>query len=332
VPALPAAEIAAHYVPDAPRLAWSMDTGAGLLAPVTTRGPAFFATTTNRLVVAVAAETGRRFWYQRFDSPINTGVEIENGRLYFATEHLKGEAFALDATRGRKVWSRRIGPTRLRPTIAGNLVLFATDQGSLYALTKERGEVRWQARFPARLVLPPVLTGNKVVTGAANDSLYAIDPNSGSVLQRSVLPARPLARPLIVGDTMFVVLVDSTVAAVNTVTLSLLFQAKFEGLSFAPPQAIGGRVYVLTQNAEVYRLEQQTLQRIVALGSAASASFKAVGSRLIVGLLDGRVVALDENGGRVWEYQAARSIVVPVTPITDGLLVALKNGGVLKLR
>src|SRR5262245_6036402 len=94
VPPLPNADEAARYVPDQPRLAWSMDAGAGMLAQLATRGPALFATTTNRTVVAIAGQTGRRFWYQRFDSPINSGIEIDGTRLYFATEALKGEAFA----------------------------------------------------------------------------------------------------------------------------------------------------------------------------------------------------------------------------------------------
>ena len=89
---------------------------------------------------------------------------------------------------------------------------------------------------------------------------------------------------------------------------------------------------MLTRDAQVWRLAGGQMQRIAELGSAANSSFNVVGSHLIAGLLDGRVVALDENGQLIWEYKAPRSVVAPVTPVADGLLVPLKNGAVLKLR
>ncbi len=332
VPALPAAEETPHFVPDQPRVAWSMDTGAGLLSPVSTRGPVFFATTTNRMVVAVAADNGRRFWYQRFDSPINTGVEIQNGRVYFATESLKGEAFALDATRGRKVWSRRIGATRLRPVAVGDQILFATDSGSVFSLSRDRGDVKWRARFPGRLVFQPVVLRNRVITATSLDSIYALDLPSGAITQRAGLPGRPTSEPLLLGESLYLTLIDAALAAVNVQTLAVEFSVRMEATSLATPQVIGGSVYVLDRNADVFKLQNRELQRIASLGSAASSSFNAVGSRLLAGLLDGRLVALDESGKQLWEYQAARSIISPVTPVIDGLLVPMKNGGVLKLQ
>jgi outer membrane protein assembly factor BamB len=284
------------------------------------------------MVVAVAAESGRRFWYQRFDSPINTGIAIENGRLYFATASLKGEAFALDATRGRKLWSRRIGSTLLRPVIVADQVIFATEQGTLVSLSKQSGGEKWQRQLSGRPVIQPTLVGDRIVTATTADSIYTFDVKTGDVLQRGALPGRPSAAPLIVGDTIYLALLKPSLVAVDAQSLRVLFERKLDASALAAPQAIGNSVYVLTRNAEVFKLDSQGLQRIASLGSAASGSFNAVGSRLIAGLLDGRVVALDESGQQVWQYQAARSIVVPVTPVPDGLLVTLKNGGVLKLK
>jgi outer membrane protein assembly factor BamB len=277
VPQLPSAQAEAEYMPTKPSLAWSMDTGAGMLAPVASRGAAFFATTTNRMVVAVAGESGRRFWYQRFDSPINTGVEIHNGRLYFATESLKGEAFALDASRGRRVWSRRIGPTRLRALALPGQVVFATDSGSLYALGAERGDVKWRTRFAGRLIMQPVATAGRIITASSIDTIYAVDASTGAVLKRQALPGRPSAAPLLLGDTLYVVLLESVVAALNADSLTILYQAKFQGPAFAPPQAVGSFVYVLAR-CRVWRLSAGQIQRIAELGSAASGSFNAVGS------------------------------------------------------
>ena len=332
VPQLPSAQAEAEYVPTKPSLAWRMDTGAGMLAPIASRGAAFFATTTNRMVVAVAGESGRRFWYQRFDSPINTGVEIQNGRIYFATESLKGEAFALDARRGRRVWSRRIGPTRLPPLALPGQVVFATDSGSLYSLNTERGDVKWRTRFNGRLVMQPIAADGRIITATSTDTIYAVDASTGAVLKRQALPGRPSAAPLLQGDTLYVLLLESVIAALSADSLAVLYQAKFQGPAFAPPRAVGGNVYVLTRDAEVWRLAGGQMQRIAELGSAAAGSFNAVGSSLIAGLLDGRVLALDANGQRLWEYKAERSVVAPVTPLHDGLLVPLKNGSVLKLR
>jgi outer membrane protein assembly factor BamB len=152
------------------------------------------------------------------------------------------------------------------------------------------------------------------------------------VLKLRALPGRPSAAPLLQGDTLYVVLLESVIAALSTDSLALLYQAKFQGPAFAPPRAVGNNVYVLTRDAEVWRLAGGQMQRIAELGSAAAGSFNSVGSSLIAGLLDGRVVALDANGQRLWEYKAERSVIAPVTSLPDGLLVPLKNGSVLKLR
>src|SRR5688500_777695 len=72
VPPLPQSDDAPAALAAEPRRVWQTDTGFGITAPLVVRGEALFATTTNRTVVAINRETGRRYWLQRFDGAIST--------------------------------------------------------------------------------------------------------------------------------------------------------------------------------------------------------------------------------------------------------------------
>ena len=50
---------------------------------------------------------------------------------------------------------------------------------------------------------------------------------------------------------------------------------------------------------------------VVDLEGAARGALAEVDNRLVAGLLDGRVVALEASGRRVWEQQLPRSVVSP---------------------
>jgi eukaryotic-like serine/threonine-protein kinase len=332
VPPLPLRDSVTVQLPDSPRVVWQENVGTGSSAPLEPRGPAIFATTTNRAVVALAQQTGRRYWLQRFDGAITTGAAVAGNRIYVATERLNGAAYALDVSRGRRLWTRKIGPTRWRALLINDRVHFGTDQGWLYALSAADGSVVWRTHVAGAIVTPPQLQGDAILITTATDSVYRISPADGSVLQRGHIPATASAAGETALDTLLLPLHDGSVIGLQPRTLAVLFQAKLDAPPLAAPKRVGDAFYVLTRNAVLWRIRGGRAERVTEFGGAARGSLAVVGNHLVVGLLDGRVIALDTSGRQVWQSQVRRSVVVPVTAFGDALFVPMINGEVWKLQ
>ncbi|MGH7460252.1 MAG: PQQ-binding-like beta-propeller repeat protein [Longimicrobiales bacterium] len=331
VPPLPPRDDEVHQLPDPPRVAWRNDLGSGLLSTLTARGPALFATTTNRTVVALAQDNGRRYWLQRFAGAVNTGALVANNRVYFATADLKGEAVALDVARGRRVWSRRVGAVRLSPLLAEQHVLFATDSGQLFALHITDGRVVWRTDVSGAFAVAPVAWRDQLLTASAADTVYAIALADGSIRQRARIASTPSAPGLLLADTLILPLQNGAVVGLDANSLRVLFEHKLDAPALAPPRRVESAVYVLSRNAVLWRLTGGSVEKVVDLDGAARASLAVVGKLLVVGLLDGRLIALDAAGRRLWEQQLPRSVVAPATPSGTALFVPMINGEVWKL-
>jgi outer membrane protein assembly factor BamB len=319
-------------LPAAPQLAWQKDVGNGILAPIEARGAALFITTTNRAVVALAHDTGRRYWIERFNGAITTGITIGDGRLYFATADVSGSAHALDATRGRRVWSRRIGPSRTRPLLNNGRVIVGTEDGWIVALRAENGAVAWRTRLSGGVLVPPIFAGNNLLVATAADSLFAVDAATGALQSRAGLPAAPSAPGLLQADTLVLPLQNGMVASINAATLQPLRTFQLTEPVLAAPVELDNSLFVLNRGGELWRLGSARPERVAALGGAARNALSVVDRRLVVGLLDGRLLALDPTGTQVWEYRATRSVSAPVTGVGSALFVPLLNGEVLKLQ
>jgi outer membrane protein assembly factor BamB len=274
--------------------------GAGNTAALELRGPALFATTTNRLLVSLSQETGRRYWQHRFEGPVSTGAAIAGNRIFVATEQSNGQAFAIDARHGRTVWSRRIGSTRLAPLLLDDRVYFASDQGAVFALSQDDGRVIWQVRLSGSVVTPPQHTAAGILVSTSADSVYLLDPVTGASARRARLSATASAAASVANELILFPLHSGAVVGLDAATLEPRFQV--------------------------------TAERLAEFAGAARASLAEVSGRLIAGLLDGRLIAVDVDGKTLWTLQATRSVVAPVAASRDALFVPLINGDVWKVQ
>jgi outer membrane protein assembly factor BamB len=156
-------------------------------------------------VVAVAAGTGRKLWRHSFGatSPGPNGLALADGRLFGATD---STAFALSATDGETLWTRRLVTATARyvdvaPQVADGLVFLSSiglppdGQGVLYALNAASGRVVWRrntikGRFavPAEAGgggawYPPSVSASTAYWGIANPYPYGgsrTHPNGGA--------------------------------------------------------------------------------------------------------------------------------------------------------
>ena len=72
----------------------------------------------------------------------------------------RGEVVALDAARGRRLWTRRLPqPVFGCATAGGGVVFTSTLDGTVYGLDARDGTILWRIRAPAGINACPALAG-----------------------------------------------------------------------------------------------------------------------------------------------------------------------------
>ena len=80
----------------------------------------------------------------RFDDAFRTVVS--DGRMYYGST-VDHQVHCVDLASGSELWTFFTGgPVRLAPSVSGDYVLFGSDDGRVYCLQKDSGELKWDHR------------------------------------------------------------------------------------------------------------------------------------------------------------------------------------------
>ncbi len=123
------------------------------------------------LVVGMSADTGKVRWVRRLGSPIERLMKpLRNqDRVYFASET---NMYSLDVETGEDVEVGRLKyPVKLAPAQAGNLAIFGSVSGRLFAYSLRANAVIYSRHFSQQFLAPPIVSGDIVI--AANQSGWA---------------------------------------------------------------------------------------------------------------------------------------------------------------
>ena len=75
-----------------------------------------------------------------------------------------GEVVAIDAATGRKLWDTKVsGDPTGGTTVVNDLVLTATLQGTIYALSRTTGKIVWQMQAPGGINGWMSVSGNTII-------------------------------------------------------------------------------------------------------------------------------------------------------------------------
>jgi len=175
----------------------------------------------------------------------------------------------------KRVWSVKIGKeaeflrVALRPFGDGNRLYAASRDGNVVALQPKTGKEVWRTGLEIELSAGPGVGSGLVVVAAANGFMIALDADSGTEKWRADVSGEVLAVPIIKDNFVIVQTIDN-----RLLTLSV-----FDG----------------TQRWVV----EQTTPRLTMRGSATPVF---VGSLVIAGFDNGRLIAVNLDGGDIeWE-------------------------------
>jgi outer membrane protein assembly factor BamB len=293
------------------------------------------AATTNRLVIALSSESGDIYWEHRKHGPFMVPAVSDGSRLYLATSDVRGRVYALRLIDGKEEWEEDHAGLSAPMIMADGHLYLATEMGVISALRTRDGDQVWQTALGAPTAAAPVLLGDRLVVSTIRDTIYALDREGGEILDQRPVPSRVSAAPASDTSTLYLPLRSGHVLALETDGLEERWRAHVEGPVLASPVARrDGTVFALAGSGGVWSISpdgQPT--KLADLGSAAVGGLTVTANAVLVGLLDGRLVALSPDDGReLWTVKLGDSVVNPPV-VQDGCIyVPLRRGRVVKLR
>jgi len=175
----------------------------------------------------------------------------------------------------KRLWSAKIGAdaeflrVALQPVGDGNRIYAASRNGNVVALHPVTGKQSWRTELDMELSSGPGVGEGLVVVGAANGFLIAFEAETGAERWRANVTGESLARPVVKNDLVVAITIDN----------------RLHGLSAFD----GSERWVV----------EQTTPRLTMRGSASPV---LVGTTVIAGFDDGRLVGVDLASGDVeWE-------------------------------
>lgn len=179
----------------------------------------------------------------------------------------------------KRLWSTKVGGDSefllvgLRPVGDGNLIYAASQDGKAVAIDPDTGKPRWKADLAVELSAGPGVGDGALVVATKDGSVILLDAGTGVEQWRTFVGGEILAQPLIKDDVVIVQTIDNR----------LISLARFDG-----------------------RQRWQIEQTMPALTIRGAASPMLVGSLVIAGFDNGRLVAVDiSNGDIEWDSMLA---------------------------
>ncbi len=175
----------------------------------------------------------------------------------------------------KRLWSTKVGGSSefllvgLRPVGDGNLIYAASQDGKVVAIDPQSGKTRWKTDLDIELSAGPGANDGVVAVASKDGYVVVLDAKSGDEQWRTYVGGETLAHPLIQGDSV----------VVQTIENRLIALARIDG----------------KQRWEI----EQTMPVLTMRGAS---SPLLVGSLVVAGFDNGRLIAVDINSGDIeWD-------------------------------
>ena len=310
----------------APAERWALRAGRAIAAPIGLDSSTIYAAGMDRVVRAIAIDSGTVRWSFRLSGTVLGGVVRADSSVYVASVRPEGNLLSLDAATGRKRWSTHIGAAAGPVALVGGVLLVATRDGDLLAVTPRDGVIHWRRRVGYARSAAVAAGGAAVI--ASLDSIFRVSVADGRVLQRRAAPGAVLAPWRTAGPLLIGASTDSAVVALRASDLSTAWRVRLDAPLFAAPAIVGDTVFAASRIGSIYYILASTGEatRVASLHWPLTSGPVVHDSLLLVGGADGTVRAVGRDGQDVWRIAAWRPVELEPVPLAQGLLVIGGNG------
>jgi len=294
------------------RLKPSGEAGASSIPPtyVRTDPPVLLAAAEEGDLVAldVGKDSGSVRWRFHPEGTIYgpPAFDARSGRIYFGATDKK--LYALDA-RGLFLWAFETGDNvASRPVVAGDTVVFGSENSTIYGLDPDTGRERWTASTGGPVVSSPAYEDGVVVIGSDDGAVYGLDPETGDERWRYLAKAAVEAPVTAADGVAYVASRSGEVTALDAGSGKKIWTTS-QGKILRTAPAVGeSAVFVVDDDYGLLAFDRRTGKKLWENpdGSYVGPPLVA-GDELVVAREDGRVERLDLDGRRTggWDGAAA---------------------------
>ena len=319
----------AERVDSAPQQIWRATRGRGTLGQVALGDRLAAVATVDRFVYLLDARTGAVLWRARGDNPFVTGPLIAYGRVFAATGSTHGQVQAMSLYTGKRRWVTSVGDVAA-PLVMGDTTVYGvTQQGRVFALKSGNGAVRWTRRTgPARSA--PLLAGTRIAVATLTDSLWVLDAWTGRPLVRVPLPGGTASPLALVDDTTAALASPSGVVTLVTLTTGAVrWRREIPGRIFGTPVIARDTVFALANDCTLWALPvaDPAAADSLAMGCTAVAPPVLTRDGVLVATLAGELLYYDRTARRrVWSRTVRGELRQPPA-LRNGQIVIMPSVG-----
>lgn len=165
------------------------------------------AANTRESLIAYDLRKGKAIWKQEFGD-IEVSPLLYREKLYFGNN--AGIFFCVDRMTGEMEWKFRLGENTKRKgirstaTVHDSLIIFGTEDGSMYALDAVNGSERWSYDTGSPIFASPAVNNHVVYCGNMDGNLYALNAGNGAVVWKFSAGSSLYATPSFSGGLLLV--------------------------------------------------------------------------------------------------------------------------------
>ena len=175
---------------------WKLRTGSALLAPpvVDSEGRRLYLGTTDRRLLEVGLEKGRKGWAWKVGADVESPGLIHEHRVLFAA--FDAVLYALNRGNGNLVWRAPLPSRPLSgPLLAGATVLVACHEKDVIGFDVKTGRPVGNLRTIALIGTPPLLLGGRLFLGLKDRSVVGFELAGFSSTPAPSEQSAPAPRP-----------------------------------------------------------------------------------------------------------------------------------------
>lgn len=182
---------------------WKFRCGAPIHAALCADDSLVYVGDTHGVVYALRIGSGTLAWKQAAAGPLYGGLSVVRGIVYAGSRDHR--LYALDAATGCTLWSHDCGERIMASVSANDsLVIVPALNGSVTALT-HAGTVVWSFSARSAVNTPCVILRTMVIVASLDTYIYALSITDGSVLWKQGIEARLKTAPLVWNGSLIVI-------------------------------------------------------------------------------------------------------------------------------
>jgi outer membrane protein assembly factor BamB len=230
--------------------------------------------------------------------------DAETGRTFFGATDKK--LYALDA-RGLFLWAFETGDNvASRPVVAGDTVVFGSENRNVYGLDAGTGRERWTVSTGGPIVSSPAFEGGVVIIGSDDGAVYGLDPETGEQKWRYLAKAAVEAPITAAGGVAYIASRSGELTALDARSGKEIWTSSQGTILRTAPAVSKEEVFVVDDDYSLLAFDRRTGKKLWENpdGSYVGPPLVA-GEELVVARNDGHIERLDFDGQRSGGWDGA---------------------------